>query len=155
MLPLHLTATIYNLQLSLVFDFLLLIYSEMLWWLWTFVACSNDILALCLWALILLILNYKMLEFCPKRLRRNEHIVGIMDNLTYDIHVTAPNAHGCITHAFLRLRSILAFLIYFNGWTVVRLINFIWFSETLYMCQHLFFIKYFRSSIVYWVLSIT
>ena len=155
MLPLHLTATIYNLQLSLVFDFLLLIYSEMLWCLSTFVACSNDILALCLWALILLILNYKMLEFCPKRLRRNEHIFGIMDNLTYDIHVTAPNAHGCITHAFLRLRSILAFLIYFNGWTVVRLINFIWFSETLYMCQHLFFIKYFRSSIVYWVLSIT
>ena len=149
------TAAIYNLQLSLVFDFRLLFYSEMLWWLSTFVACSNDILAPCLWALILLILNYKMLEFCPKRLLRNDHIFGIMDNLTYDIHVTVPNAHGCITHAFLRLRSILVFLIYCNGWTVVRLINFICFSETLCMCQHLFFIKYFRSTIVYWVLSIT
>ena len=45
----------------------------------------KDILAPCYWALILLILNYKMLEFCPRRLHGNKHIFGIMHNLTYDI----------------------------------------------------------------------
>ena len=85
---------------------------------------SNDILAPCFWPLILLILSYKMLEFCSKRLHGNEHIFGIMHNLTYDIHVTVLNAHGCITRAFLRLRFILAFIIYFNGWSVVNLNQF-------------------------------
>ena len=66
---------------------------------------SKNILARCLWDLIQLILNYKMLEFCPKRLHGNEHIFGIMHNLTCDIHVTILNfnAHVCITCAFLRL----------------------------------------------------
>ena len=81
---------------------------------------SKDILAPRLWVLSLLILNYKMLEFCPKSLHGNEHIFGIMYNLTHDIHVTILNAHGCIKLAFLRLRYILAFLIYFNGWSVAN-----------------------------------
>ena len=44
---------------------------------------STDILAQHLWVLSLLVLNYKMLEFCPKSLHENEHIFGIMHNLTY------------------------------------------------------------------------
>ena len=70
-----------------------------------------NILAQRLWDLSLLVLNYKMLELCPKSLHGNEYIFGIMHNLTYDKHVTILNAHGCVT----RLRSLLAFLIYFNG----------------------------------------
>ena len=102
------------------------------------------------------------LEFCPKRLRGNEHIFGIMYNLTYDIHVTALNVHGCIKLAFLRLRSILAFLIYFNGWSVVNFNQFFWFSEMLcagVSTQHfrkpekLIKIKYFHSTInIFWII---
>ena len=65
-------------------------------------------------ALSLLVLDYKMLEFCPKNLHRNQHIFGIMHNLNYDMHFTILNAYGCITPAFLRQRSIPVFLIYLN-----------------------------------------
>ena len=81
---------------------------------------SKDIIAPRLWAMSLLILNFKMLKFCPKNLHGNEHIFGIMHNLTYDMHVQILNAHGCITLPFLRLKSILAFLTYFNCWSVVN-----------------------------------
>ena len=114
------TAAVYNLQLSLVFDFRFTYLFQNAVMAINVCGSSNDILAPCLWVLILLILNYKMLEFCPKRLHGNEHIFGIMYNLTYDIHVTVLNIHGCITRTFLRLRSILAFLIYFNSWSVVN-----------------------------------
>ena len=91
--------------------------------------------------LSLLILSYEMLESCTKKFHRGEHIFGIIYNLKYDVHVTILNAHGFITHAVLWPRSVQAFLIELNGWSVVNLIKFVWFSEKFSVCQHLLFIK--------------
>ena len=92
--------------------------------------------------LSLLILSYEMLESCTKKFHRSEHIFGIIYNLKYDVHVTILNAHGFITHAVLWPRSVQAFLIELNGWSVVNLIKFVWFCKRFCVCQHLLFIKY-------------
>ena len=61
--------------------------------------------------LSLMILNYEILESCTKSLHKYKHI--------YDVNVVILDAHGCITRAFLTLRSVLAFLILLSGWSVV------------------------------------
>ena len=144
------TGAIYNLQLPLVFDFCLFIHSKMLWWLSTFMASSIEVKHWLKWIkdvlitrlLSLLILNYEMLESCPKSLHGNERIFGIMQNLTYDLNVTILDAHDFIIHVFLWPRSVLAFLIEFNGWSVENVNQSCLVFWKNFGVLHLFFFKY-------------
>ena len=70
--------------------------------------------------LSLLTFNCEMLKSCTKRLHGNEHISGIMHNLEYDVHVTFLDAHDCIMCTFPRISSVLAFLYWLNGCSLVE-----------------------------------